>query len=217
MLLLGEFYSLCMISIFLVDDHPMVTEGVENIIARSGVKCKLKVFHSAEDLLAATKSVQPDMVISDISLPKMDGIEMAKLLKQDSPSIRILFLTMHQQNWRINEMLKLKANGIVFKTCPAVELQNAIVEVAKGGTYFSPQAKELIVSVSLNSNSISLTTREKDVLKLIAKGLKTFEIAETLCLSENTVEGYRKVLFQKLEVNNATKLLSKAVDLGIIE
>lgn len=206
-----------MVNIFLVDDHPMVTEGVEKVINRSGIDCNLTIFHSAEDLLNATKHIQPDMVISDISLPKMNGIEMAKLLKQTFPSIRILFLTMHQQNWRISEMLKLKANGIVFKTCPAAELQNAIVEIAKGGTYFSPQAKELIVNLSLNSYSVSLTTREKDVLKLVAKGLKTCEIAETLYLSENTVEGYRKVLFQKLEVNNATKLLAKAADLGLID
>ena len=205
-----------MVSIFLVDDHPMVTEGIERTITRLGIECALRIFHSAEDLLLASQTEQPDMVISDISLPKMDGIEMAKLLKQNSPSIRILFLTMHQQNWRISEMLKLKANGIVFKTCPATELQNAIVKIAKGGTYFSAEAKELIVNLSVNNNSISLTTREKDVLNLVAKGLKTFEIAETLCLSENTVEGYRKVLFQKFEVNNATKLLSKAADLGLI-
>ncbi len=206
-----------MFNIFLVDDHPMVTEGVEKIIARSGVKCKLKVFHSAEDLLLAAHTEQPNMVISDISLPKMDGLEMAQLIKQRIPTVSLLFLTMHQQTWRINEMLKLKANGIIFKTCPASELQKAIVEIANGGTYFSAEAKELIVNLSINKNDISVTTREKDVLKLISKGMKTCEIADTLCLSENTIESYRRVLFQKFDVNNATKLIAKATDLGLID
>lgn len=205
-----------MFKVYVVDDHPMVTEGLEKAIVNSGLCSSCRGFLSAEELLAAAKADLPDVVISDISLPRMNGLEMAGRLKELYPSVRVVFLTMHQEMWRIQEIINLKASGLVFKTCPTIEIVNALHALSKGRTYFCAEAKDLIVQHSTQDKGVSLTPRERQVLELINKGFTSKQIAEALYLSENTIEAYRKTMFQKLNVNNATGLLAKAADLGFI-
>ncbi len=205
-----------MLTIFIVDDHPMVTEGIEKTLARLHIECQLKTFHNAEDLLAAAQKQMPDMVISDITLPKMDGIEMVQELKNNYPRIKVLFFTMHQQAWRMNEMIRLNPYGVVFKTCPSSEFVRAVLEVVAGRTFFSSEAKNVLVTSTISKTTINLSRREKEVLNLIYQGLTTKEIACALFVSTNTIESHRKGLFAKLDVKNSSSLIARAIDLGMI-
>lgn len=206
-----------MLTIYIVDDHPMVTEGIEKTLARQNIECHMKAFHNAEDLLAAAQKQMPDMVISDITLPKMDGIEMVHELKNNYPRIKVLFFTMHQQAWRMNEMLKLNPNGVIFKTCPSPEFVRAVLEVAAGRTFFSNEAKNVIVNTTISNSVIKLSRREKEILNLIYQGFTTKEIACALFISTNTIESHRKGLFAKLDVKNSSSLIARAIDLGLID
>ncbi|HPE19442.1 MAG TPA: response regulator transcription factor [Tenuifilaceae bacterium] len=203
--------------IFLVDDHPMVTQGLERTISESCVKCSCKSFGSAEELLDAIETNTPQLIISDISLPGMDGIELAKIVKKKLPEVKILFLTMHQQVWRIKEISKQKANGLIFKTSPPSEIIDAVNAVLKGEVYYCNDAKEILLNSAIDTNDITLTQREKIVLDLIYRGYTSQKIAQELFISENTVESYRRSLFQKFDVKNATSLVAKANELGYFE
>ncbi len=206
-----------MFKIFLVDDHPMVTQGLERTITESCVKCTCKSFGSAEELIDAIETNIPQLIISDISLPGMDGIELAKMVKEKLPEVKILFLTMHQQVWRIKEISKLKINGLVFKTSPPSEIIDAVNSILKGEVYYCNDAKEILLNSAVGTNDITLTQREKIVLNLIYRGYTSQKIAQELFISENTVESYRRSLFQKFDVKNATSLVAKANELGYFE
>jgi len=205
-----------MYKIFLVDDHPMVTQGLERTITDSCLKCTCRSFVSAEELLRGAEKQIPHLIITDIGLPGMDGVEMARIIKSKFPEVKILFITMHQQAWRVKEIAKLKANGLVFKTSSPSEIVDAVNSILKGEAYYCCGAKEMLIKSALDGDEITLTLREKKVLELICQGLKSIKIAEILFISENTVESYRRSLFQKFQVKNATSLVAKATTLGFV-
>jgi len=206
-----------MFKIFLVDDHPMVTKGLERTITESCLKCTCTSFSSAEELLCAIEKQTPHLVISDVSLPGMNGVEMARILKSRFPDVKILFITMHQQIWRVKEIAKLKANGLVFKTSSPSEIVDAVSSILKGEVYYCNEAREMLLNSAIDGNEIVITQREKKVLELICRGFTSLKISQELFISENTVESYRRSLFQKFNVKNATSLVAKANELGYFE
>jgi DNA-binding NarL/FixJ family response regulator len=205
-----------MFTIYLVDQQPIVTLGLQKLISESRANCICHSFSTSQAFLKATKNSSPDIVISDASFTDGCGIELMQTLKSTHPQVWVLFFTMHAQSWRVREIIKAKASGIVHKTSPVIEISHALSNISKGKTYYCPKIKDIIINLSSETENIFLTHRERQVLKLIAKGYISSQIASELCISENTVETHRRNLFQKFHIKNCTNLLSKAFDLGYI-
>lgn len=205
-----------MYSVYLVDQQPIVTLGLQKIISESRFTCTCHSFNSSQAFLKATKNISPDIVISDACFADGCGIELMQTIKNFHHQVKVLFYTMHAQSWRVREIIKSKANGIVHKTSPVIEISHALSNISKGKTYYCSKIKDIIINLSTETENIYLTHRERQVLKLIARGHISSQIAAELCISENTVETHRRNLFQKFHVKNSTNLLSKAFDLGYI-
>lgn len=205
-----------MYSVYLVDQQPIVTLGLQKLISESRFTCTCHPFNSSQAFLKATNKSSPDIVITDACFTDGCGIEIMQTLKVTHPQVEVLFYTLHAQSWRIKEIIKAKASGIVHKASPVIEISHALSNISKGKTYYCPKIKDIIINISSETENIFITHRERQILKLIAKGYSSSQIAGELCISESTVETHRRNLFQKFHVKNATNLLSKAFDLGYI-
>ncbi len=202
--------------VFLVDDHPMIIEGLRKTISEMDVEMSIHCFADAESCLTASQKTPPNILITDLGLPGISGCELAKMLMAQNAKLRILFITTFHQQWRVRDALNQKPYGFIFKDDSIAEITAAIEALLNGETYFSASVKEVMVGITLNGNNASLTRREVEVVKLIAKGKTTVQIADCMCVSVNTVESYRKALFNKLGVKNSTGLLAKAFEMGIV-
>lgn len=206
-----------MLNIFIVDDHPLTTEGLMKLIGDVIPGHHCKCFYRGEDALqAAGVTTSLDLLITELSLPDIQGNDLIKKIRLLHPRSKVLIISMYDQSWRLQELFKLNINGIVFKSCPVTEHTRAITEITGGNDYYSPLAREKIIALSQNDNHIKLTNREKDVLKLLHDGLKTKEIATFLGVSENTIETYRRSLLKKLGAQNTAGMISRAINLGVI-
>ena len=202
------------IELFIVDDHYLIIEG---IIALMQHQYEIQVIGHAQNAVSCMeflKRMQPDVIFLDINLPDKSGIEICKDIKSMYPLIKIIGLSTYNQTSYINDMLENGADGYLLKNATKEEMTNAIQTVMAKKKYLS---KELYDNIKNNQAQQSiLTRREKDVLKLLAKGLTNTEISRQLFISITTVDTHRKHLLAKLEVGNTALLISKATQLGII-
>lgn len=202
------------IELFIVDDHYMIIEG---IIALMQHQSEIQVIGHAQNAVSCMeflKRMQPDVIFLDINLPDKSGIEICKDIKSFFPLIKIIGLSTYNQTSYVNDMLENGADGYLLKNATKEEMINAIQTVMAKKKYFS---KEVYDNIKNNQAQQSiLTRREKDVLKLLAKGLTSTEISRQLFISITTVDTHRKHLLAKLEVGNTALLISKATQLGII-
>lgn len=202
------------IELFIVDDHYLIIEG---IIALMQHQSEIQVIGHAQNAVSCMeflKRMQPDVIFLDINLPDKSGIEICKDIKSMYPLIKIIGLSTYNQTSYINDMLENGADGYLLKNATKEEMTNAIQTVMAKKKYLS---KELYDNIKNNQAQQSiLTRREKDVLKLLAKGLTNTEISRQLFISITTVDTHRKHLLAKLEVGNTALLISKATQLGII-
>lgn len=215
------------IKVFLVDDHQLVRDGIKSLLMSSD---EFEITGEACDGYAffdKIKEVLPDIVLMDISLPKISGIELTKIIKKEYSDIKVLILSMYTNEDFIFNALKAGANGYLPKNTSKKELFEALNEISKGHVYFSEQISNIILktyvkkaqigeTVEKNSDQL-LTSREMEVLKLAAEGLSNPEIAENLCISTRTVESHKNHLMQKLELKTATDLVRFAIKNKIIE
>lgn len=208
-------------SIILVDDHTMFRQGIKEIIEK---REDLKVVGEAGDgleLLSLLKEVLPDLVILDISLPNMRGIETAKEIKALYRDIKLLMLTMHKNPEYLQHAILSGAEGYLLKEDAYTDLFSAIDTIKKGRAYISP-----ILSRDLTDNLFQifrgkyqplheqLTTREIEVLKLIAEGKSNNEIAKLLCISIHTVNNHRAKIMTKLNIKKTAALIKYAIRKG---
>lgn len=167
---------------------------------------------------------RPDIIIMDISLPEMNGLEASAFLKKNYPDIKIIILSMHKDEEYVLECLNQDIMGYVVKDSVADEIRDAIDKVYSGEKYFSKE----VINLALNAHKrqktrkkeieqISLTKREKEVLNLIAQGKINFEVAEELFISERTVEAHRANIMKKVEARNTAELIRKAMEKKLIE
>ncbi|UII30442.1 response regulator transcription factor [Fulvivirga ulvae] len=208
------------INILIVDDHHMFLEGLaallENIenVHLSGT---LKNGREAMDYL---KSNAVDVVIMDISMPGMDGMELNRLIKNDHPQIKTMVLSTHSDPKTINKLIQDDVNGYLLKNADKSELLEAIYALAKGENYFSEEVKEkytnsMFARQTKSSEEPPLSRREIEILKLIVAQNTTQEIAEKLFISQHTVNSHRKNLLSKLGLKNTAGLVKYALEEGL--
>ena len=176
-----------------------------------------------KEVLEALRQTQVDVILLDINLPIINGIDLCRQIKAKSSAIRVLALTSYNKGIFIQQMLKAGASGYVLKNSASEEIVHAVRQVYAGETYMSSSVTNILMESLRNQPSDSnefipkLTKREKQVLKLIASEMTTKEIAQELHLSEHTVESHRRNLLTKFNVRNVVGLIRKAIQRGLIE
>jgi len=216
------------ITVLLVDDHKIIRDGIKSLL--EGVE-NIKIIGEASNGVEAIeffKKQPADMVFMDIRMPEMSGIETTQYLTQTYPNVKVLALTMHDEEAFIYKMLNAGASGYLLKNVGKEEFVTAIQKVYKGENYFSLDlATKMITNMVLTKSSdtsnevieneeLQLTKREIEVIKLIAEGLTSQEIADKLFISPRTVDTHRRNLLQKLNVKNTAELIKFAIKHHIV-
>ena len=210
--------------IAIVEDCTILREGLRSLL---GMSLDFEIVGEAEDGLAAitcAESCQPDLVLLDLSMPKMTGLSAIKDIKRVSPKTKILTLTVYEQEEYILEAFRSGADGYCLKDTKHDDLISAIKTVLSGKPYFSPGVSEKVLegylegkkTLKSKSSWETITSRERESLKLIGEGYKNKKIAELLCLSEKTVEKHRANIMEKLNLHNTAALTALAIEKGLV-
>ena len=210
----------------IAEDHTILREGLRALI---GADPELDVIQEASDGRDAVRAVEklhPDLVLMDLSMPGMHGLEAIKEIKRRFPETKVLTLTVHKTEEYVYAALQAGADGYVLKDATHGELSLAIKNVLKGNQYLSPSISAKVIEGYLEGSktpllnsawSDTLTQREREILKLIAEGHKNKEIADLLFISPKTVEKHRYNLMQKLELHNVAAITAYAIEKGLVE
>jgi two-component system, NarL family, response regulator NreC len=208
------------IKLLLADDHQIFRESLANLLNNDVVEV---VGHAGSGIEAIEQArlYKPDVILMDIGMKDMDGIEATRRLLKESPDIRVVALTMHAQKNYIKEMLEAGASGYLLKNCSYTQLVEAINTTMNGGKYLSPEIAEIIVNdyVNLkneNHGSADITDREKEVLKLYAEGKTARMIGEKLFISVKTVGTHKQNVLKKLGLKTTADMMKYAIKHGII-
>lgn len=192
----------------LVDDHPIVIEGLKSVLSKWNGQYDLICFSNGLSILNYLHDNHIDIVLLDISLPDINGLEVCKKIKTESPRTKVIGLSNQAEYSVISMMLENGASGFLLKEVPSHEIMEGLDQVVKGETALSAEVKNILASQSKQTQSLpSLTKREKQLIQLLAKGKTTSKIATELSLSKFTVDTYRKNLLQKFNVKNSSELL----------
>ncbi|MBK7678837.1 MAG: response regulator transcription factor [Chitinophagaceae bacterium] len=204
-----------MITILIIDDHPLVGDGIAMMLREVETLTITEVCKTGKDAMESLSKSTPDIILLDISLPDIDGLELCSLIRKKNKHSKIIGLTSTNEAGIITQLLAKGGNGYLLKNMERSELLMAIDEVLNGKIFLSKAANQKILEQfnSVNDavkNTPLLTRREKEVLKLLYEGLTGPQIAEKLFLSHYTIESHRKNLMQKLNVNSVQQLLKVA-------
>ena len=211
-------------NIVLAEDHTILREGLKSLLSSQP---DLRIVGEAGDGLEAIRCVRdhsPDMILLDLSMPRMTGLDAIKEIKRVSSDTKIIVLTVHSTEEYILATLQAGADGYVLKDAHSTELMTAIRHVLDGRRYLSPSISGTIIDGLLQGKNASairsswdtLTQREREILKLVAEGHKNKEIADLLCISLKTVEKHRANLMEKLDLHNVASLTALAAEKGLI-
>lgn len=218
-------------TIYLADDHTILREGLKLILADKKRYDIIGESGDGKEALEEIKQLKPDIVLLDISMPTMSGIEIARYIRNYYPQIRIVILTRHDNEVYVEQLLKFGINGYVLKENAAQDLARAIEAAIQGYTYISPEITSQLVSdfpTNASKNLIGapldkgehfarLTPREREILKLLAEGKSNKEISSLLWISPATVKTHRNRIMKKLDIHNIADLVIYAVKSGLIE
>lgn len=206
------------ISVLIVDDHPMVIEGLKTLLSDDERVVVHTHFINGQDTLDFLKKETVDVILLDVNLPDINGVEMVKMILDIRATVRILGLSTYSEPSIINQMIKNGVKGYLLKNASADELVSAITQVHQGSFYFGMEIQKILAdSITQDSDDLpKLTRREKHVLVLISEGKTTNQIGEELFISPLTVETHRRNLMQKMEVSNAAALVRIAVEKNLI-
>jgi DNA-binding NarL/FixJ family response regulator len=202
------------IRVALVDDHALVRDGIKALLA---VMPPLEVVGEAEsgaDAIEMVGRCQPDLLLVDISLRDMNGLELTRVLRSQYPSLKVLVLSMYDNNEYVSESVRAGASGYVLKNSPSREIIAAIEAIASGGTFYSAEIAQRLIADKNTDNE--LTPRESQVLYKMAQGLNNKEMARELDISVRTVETHRLSIRRKLNIDKPAALVKYAIDHGII-
>jgi DNA-binding NarL/FixJ family response regulator len=212
------------IKIIIADDHKMMIDGLLSMLSDEKNMEIIGVANNGEEVLKILETKNADLVLTDINMPLMNGIELTKALKQKYSSIKILALSMFGDIEHIQEMLNAGISGYVLKNTGNKELVDAINSIANGGTYYDNDvAAEMMRSLTQNNQKkvaiekVNLTEREIEIIKLIAKEMNNATIGDALFISERTVESHRKNIYRKTNTTNIVGLLKFAFANGLAE
>jgi DNA-binding NarL/FixJ family response regulator len=215
-----------MIQVLIVDDHQILRDGIKALLHKAKTIKVIGEINDGSKVLDFISTNKPDVILMDILMKEVDGIQATQLIKSKYPEIKILALSMNNQYSYIESMLKAGASGYILKNTGGDELVHAITMVFEGKTYFSEEVTGIVMKSYLEPEPIKksdkdllnqLTKREIEILKLIAQEFTNQEIADKLFISKRTVDTHRRNLLQKIEVKNSIGLIRFAYNNGLIE
>ncbi len=207
-------YSITHISVVLADDHPLVQDGIKTRFEEIEDINVIGVAATGQELLDKASELKPDVVITDISMPNINGLEATRLLSQVQPDIKVLILTMHDNKEYMQNAIDSGAKGYILKDQPAVDMIDAVRIIHQGGTYFCSSAASVLDNKGKDANK--LTKREKAILIELLNGLNNKHIAEKLSISLRTVECHRGNIYRKLDTHSIAGLIRYAKKHGYI-
>ena len=209
-----------MIRVILVDDHPVVRDGIRAYLAR---RPNLEIVAEAADGVDAVRlarGLTPDVVLMDITLPRLDGIEATKQITRAAPAVKVILVTVHEDRDYVSEAMRAGARGYLLKDAPPAELVEAIEAVQSGDAFHTSGTSRSLLEEARRSGPAAATSllsdREEEILRLLIEGLTNRGIAERLGLSARTVESHRLRLRRKLGARSAAELARKAIELGLV-
>jgi len=204
-------------TIILADDHAMLREGIRKIIERIEDALITGEANDGLELLELLKKSSPKLIILDISMPNLRGLEAIREIKKTYPQVKVLVLTMHKKKEFLRQALRDGADGFLLKEDAGSELIRAVQTVRNGGKYLSPLLSGVLTSLAVEEEETEvLTMREREVLKLLAEGKKTKEIAVALYISPHTVRRHRSNIMEKLNIQNMADIVKYAISQSYI-
>ncbi len=208
--------------ILIADDHKILREGLRSLLEeQSDIQVVGEAENGRDAVYLATK-LEPDVVVIDIAMPDLNGIEAARRIKKAAPGVKLLALSAHSEGNYVKGMIQNGASGYLLKDCASEELIKAIEAIVKGHIYLSPSIAGVIVDDYVQSLSTTgvprvtvLTSREREVLQLLTEGNSTKQMAERIHLSVKTVESHRRSVMKKLDLSSVAELTKYAIREGI--
>lgn len=212
------------LTVLLVEDHALVREGLRSVLARIGGVQVVGEASNGREALNAVEELEPELVLMDISMPEMNGLEAARRIRSAHPGTRILILSAHANEEYVYQALRIGAAGYLLKDDDRSEFARALRSVERGETYLSPALSDVTVDELLEQAREEgaagpldlLTSRQREVLQLMAEGNTTREIAEKLDVSPKTVETHRRDIRERLEIEDLAGLVKFAVRTGLV-
>jgi DNA-binding NarL/FixJ family response regulator len=210
------------IRILITDDHQLFREGIANLLAASPQIEIVGQAENGQEAIDKARKLKPDIVMMDLSLPVINGVDATRILHQELPETKVLVLSMHADKNYIKEALEAGAFGYLFKDCTYDQLIEAIYTVSQGKKYLSDKITEVLIQDYLNKeeetfdNDHDISERESEILKLIAEGKSTREIADVLFISVKTVGTHKQHLLGKLNIKSTAGLIKYAIKKGIV-
>jgi DNA-binding NarL/FixJ family response regulator len=218
-MIMGKFMS---IRILLADDHKILREGIKSLIEKQSDMQVIGEADNGRETVRLVRELSPDIVVIDISMPDMNGIEATRQIISKDSRIKIIALSVHSDKRYVTEMLNAGASGYLLKECAFGELVNAIRTVITNRSYLSPEITDVMINDykhMLSKETLSvfslLTPREREVLQLLAEGTTTKDIAAKLNVSVKTVETYRQQIMDKLDIHSIAELTKYAIKEGL--
>jgi two-component system, NarL family, nitrate/nitrite response regulator NarL len=205
------------LKIVLVDDHRIVLDGLKSLLDNDSNFNVLAAVGSSEEALDIINQQQPDMLLTDYTLPGMTGLELSMKVKEKYPSIKRVLLSMHDEAHLIKQIMKAGVDGYILKSIQQSELKSALRQIKNGMPYISPEITKMIMTdMSSNQKEELLTEREQEIVKLIVKEYSNKAIAEKLFISERTVETHRKNIFRKTNTTSLVGLVKFAFEHNMV-
>lgn len=211
------------IRVLIADDHQIVRDGLRSLLENESDMEVIATVEDGRTTVRLVQELQPDVVIMDVSMPGLNGVEATRKINRDLPNVKIIALSMHNEGRFVLNMLKAGASGYLLKDCAFRELAKAIhIVVRTGKSYLSPDITDVVVDSYVRGQSgpepliyTVLSPREREVLQLVVEGKTSSQIAEILYVSAKTVETHRTQLMHKLKINNLADLIKYAIKEGI--
>ena len=213
-----------MIKLLLADDHKIITDGISNLLDTEIDIDVVGVCENGEEVLAKIKEIETDIVLLDIDMPIMNGIDCAKEITKNYKNLKVAMLTMHEEKALIHNFIDMGVKGYFLKTIQKEELVHAIKTIAKGGEYFPSDVTKALLKkdqikpdVTQSPLLAELSERELEIIKLVAGGLSNKEIAGKLFISPRTVDTHRTNLMKKLDIHNVAGLVRFAFQNKLVD
>jgi len=211
------------LSIILADDHPLVHRGIHAVLEREPDFSIVGMAADGLETVRLTERLKPDILVLDLMMPGLSGLEALRILRERSPRTRIVILSMYSSSAFIARALQNGAIGYVLKGCPEQHLVSAVREAAAGRRFLSPPVTEIAINAYIEQSKMgtfdpheTLTPRQREVLQLAAEGKTNAEIAARLNISQRTVENHRATLMKRLGLQNQTEMIRHALRHGLI-
>ena len=205
------------ISVLLVDDHPMVQRGLLACLAYYDDIEVIGLTNDGKSALDKAKELKPNVILMDVSMPLMNGIDATEIISEQLPETKILIFSMHDSSEFVRSAIQAGASGYVLKDTSSEEVYFAIKAVAKGNTHFSSSIAKMLIETPIKQENDKLTTREQVILSFVAQGLSSKEVARKLQISFRTVDAHRRNIKTKLNIDSLADLVRYAINHGLIK